>query len=177
MKRAAASVVIQWPDVIEADDLEQELWIWITESPSVRAKLVNGTMRDRHNLLVRKGHSVASATRKSNLRFAAEFHYSVDDAKAILGGDERGADSLDDLTEAMDQLRGRNPEQAEVIRRKYGEGEVLGTDAARKMLQRALVSLTDEMNRIVREKFDAYGGGPGSRKAISNQAAQAAIRV
>ncbi|WP_459957325.1 hypothetical protein [Nocardia sp. IFM 10818] len=177
VKRAAGSVVLQWPDVIEADDLEQELMLWILERPSVQARLEAGTARERHGLLVRHGHVIAADARKSRIRFAAEFHYSVDEVKALLEGRDRGADRLDDLTEAMDLLRERNDEQAELIAEKYGEGKSMGTDARRKMLQRALVSLTDEMNRIIREKFDAYTDGPGSRTALSNQAAQAAIRT
>ncbi|MGW1739991.1 hypothetical protein ACWCPQ_14395 [Nocardia sp. NPDC001965] len=181
--RAAGSVVLQWPDVISQDDLESELWTWVLARASVKDKLSESDSRERHKLLVRHGHILASEAREKNLRFAAEFEYSIDDARAVLTGVDRRHESLDDLTEAMDLLRGKNLAQADKIAKKYGYGEPMGSDAERKMLRRAEESLTTLMNQIAREKLSRFsetpgktlGGGPGSRQAVSNQAAQMSL--
>lgn len=174
VRKAVRSVQFQWPDVIEADDLEQELFMWVIQSPSVQAKLESGDAKSRHGLLVRQGHRIASEARKRNLRFAAEFEYSIDDVKAILSGKDRRHEALDDLTEAMNSLRETTPQYAEIIARKYA-GEELTGRADTNRLYRAHIALTDEMNSIVRQKFDAYTDGPGSRTVVSNAAAMAAL--
>ncbi|WP_458682252.1 hypothetical protein [Prescottella equi] len=172
--RAASSVVIQWPDVIDSDDLEQELWVWYLTSPKVREKLDSVPDRERHLLLVRQGHNIAAEAVKANHRFATTFAYSVDDVKAALRGEALSAALLDDFSEAMETLRERKDQNADVIRRRYGLGESLVSDSDRSALRRAHIALTDEMNRIVREKFDARSDGPGSKSVVSNATAQAA---
>jgi len=161
---------------MEQDDLEQELWSWVLQSPSVQAQLRESDDKMRHGLLVRQGHRIASQTRKDNLRFAAEFEYSIEDVKDILAGKDRRHDSLDDLTEAMQILRENSPQYAEVIARKYS-GEELTGRADTQRLYRAHTALTDVMNAVVRQKFDQYQDGPGSRTVVSNSAALAALDV
>lgn len=185
IRRAAGSVVFQWPDVIEHDDLEQELWVWLLERPSAREKLAGADPAERHKLLVRQGHLIASRTRIETAIFNNEFHYTVDEVKAILVGEDRSASSLDDLEEAMDLLRERNEGYADAIKRKYGEKLPPGSKQARDRLYHAHIALTDIMNAIVRSKFDGFnlsqtltyeeyqegpvdtlGDGPGSRTVV-----------
>lgn len=180
IRRAVSSVAFQWPDVIEQDDLEQELWVWYLERPSAQAKLGAADKSERHKLLVRQGHLIASRKNQENLRFAQEFTYTIDDVKNVLAGKDRRDDSLDDLDEAMNLLRERNADYAEAIKSKYGDHLTPSGRTESNRLYQAHLVLTDLMNQVYRDKASGFvafpgmtlGDGPGSRKAISNSTAQ-----
>ena len=173
IRRAARTAAYSWDGVVEADDIEQELWEWYLSRPSVQENLSTKTEDEAYSTFVWHANRVAADVHQSNLRFAADFEYSVDDARAVISGEDRRHESLDDLEYAMDALRAKNPDQAEILKAKFGLGEVMGTGARRMLLYRALENLTDLMNKSYRDKSARFvaepgktlGDGPGSRTA------------
>lgn len=171
VRRAASAVVSEWPGVVGVDDLAQELWVEILESPATQKVLAGKNSREMLNLLARMGHRIAARYRNSNARFSNQVQYSVDDIKAALSGHTLWGALLDDLAAGLESLRERSENYAEAIRLRYFERINPGPDADRKRLSRALEALTEEVNRQVRAKFarlDAspgrtLGDGPGTR--------------
>ena len=172
IRRASGSVVYSWPDVVEKEDLEQELWVWLMESPSAQRKLTSIPRDERHKILVRQGHLIASKISDHNKVFAGDVVYSVEEVKEALLGRNLGHDIVDDLADAMEILRDKNNGHAAAIRSRYGDREFPKEPAARMVLSRAIVSLTTEMNRVLRNKFAEHTDGPGTRQVLSNAEAE-----
>lgn len=183
VKKAAATVAWQWRDFIEADDLEQELWVWYLESGSVQAKLDSNTPEETHGLLVRQAHRIASETRRKYGQSVMDYEYSIDDARGALDGTDTRDFVQDDLEYALDELRDKNSEQSVLIREKFVHGLSMGSAARRQMLMRAVESVADLMNQSHRDKAYGYmefegctlGDGPGTRKVVSNATANSAL--
>ncbi|WP_378733625.1 hypothetical protein [Nocardia brasiliensis] len=171
--RAASAVVREWPGVIDAEDLGQELWLWILTSKSVQTKIVGSDDYLSYRLFVQHGHKIASAEAEKNVRFATNVQYSTDDVRKALDGQLRWAELLDDLTAAMEVIRARNPQYADAIRKRFGEKQK-GVDY--NAVKRGVIAVTEEMNRQARVKRAEYGDGPGARRVVSNAAAQTASK-
>lgn len=151
--RAARAVALEWPGVIEVDDLAQELWVQILESPATQEILSNKSARDQMNLLARMGHRTAARYRNDSARFSNQVRYSVDDIKDALTGRSLWPEIVDDIALGMDALRGRNASYADAIEMYLSDTRPTG-EVFRKRLQRAIEALTDETNAAVRQLFD-----------------------
>jgi len=173
-------VAFQWPDFIEADDLEQELWVWYLERPSAQFRIAGNSASETHGLLVRQAHLICSEARRKYGQSILDFEYSIDDARDALEGTETRDFVLDDLAYATSVLQDQNPAQAEVIREKFVLGVPMGSDARRMLLMRAVESVADLMNKSHKEKASGFlefegctlGDGPGTRSVVSNATAQ-----
>ncbi|MGW0245091.1 hypothetical protein ACWDYH_00475 [Nocardia goodfellowii] len=171
IRRAANAVVYEWPNVIEADDLAQELWVKILESPATQDVLAEKTSREQMNLLARMGHRIASRYRNNNLRFSVQVRYSAEDIKDALTGRSLWPEIIDDITLGIDALRQRNAGYADAIQRIREPDSEAMTPADRKRRERAIEALTETTNAVVRQLFAAYtdepgktlGDGPGTR--------------
>ncbi|GAA1585722.1 hypothetical protein GCM10009764_06080 [Nocardia ninae] len=171
--RAGSAVVREWPGVIDAEDLGQELWLWILRSRSVQDKLTASDDYLSYRLLVQHGHKIAAAEAEKNVRFATNVQYSTEDVRKALEGELRWAELLDDLTSAMEVIREKHPQYADAIRKRFGEKQK-GVDY--NAVKRGVIAITDEMNRQARVKRAEYGDGPGARRVVSNAAAQTASK-
>jgi len=155
VKTAAKIVASQWPGVIEADDVEQEIWIYLVESPGSALKALEAnTPKARARFLTRIGHQRASKARAAYDYFRGAYKYSVKEVKDLLASGGLSSDNQDrvrveytDLHEAFRALQDRNEGQAAALTRRYLLTESMETNADQKVLQRAVESLTDEMNR------------------------------
>lgn len=176
VETAAAEVARQWPDVIDAEDAAQEIWVRILESPQTVERLqgMDGTRQVR--ALIAIGSQIASEYRSSYELFSGQVVYSLADVevtllRGVLAGSQTTTQTERlDLDEALAMLKERSPHLHRALVDEY----VLGiydksSGSARKTLSRARVELTKLMNRVHASR--RYSDGPGSRKAISNSQA------
>jgi hypothetical protein len=87
--KAAKTVAFKWPNVVSEDDIKQELYLHLLESPGSVEKLLNEfSDKDRLNAIVAIGHKIANKERDAYDIFSGNFRYSVDEVRHIL---EEGA--------------------------------------------------------------------------------------
>ncbi|GAB4588693.1 hypothetical protein [Nocardia sp. IFM 10818] len=168
--RAAGAVEREWPGVIDAEDLAQELWVWILERPSVQKKFAESNDYLIYRLLTRHGNAIASEAASNRHRFAGTVFYGSEEVRQALKGNALSHDLIDDLEPAMETLKATNPRYADALRRRFGEREK-GVD--KHDVYRAVLALTEEMNRVARARRAEHEEGPGTRPVLSNATAQA----
>ncbi|WP_280350416.1 hypothetical protein [Nocardia abscessus] len=180
IRRAARSVAYQWPEVADADDIEQGIYLRLLESPGSVEKINEMEDAARYRAVVGIGHQLASEERDDYSHFSGNFAYSVDDVKSLL---QRGVlsypvsgfdSAVVDLRIAMDRLDDVAVDYAASIRSRYLWWEIPTRSTEKTTLSRALTALADEMNRSNRKRFAEHHDGPGSRTVVSNAAAKAA---
>src|SRR3954469_18385628 len=84
IKRASKSVGFQWPGVAESDDLEQDIFMRLLESPGSVEKILAMEDNARYRAIVGIGHQLASIERDDYDLFSSNFKYSVGDVKSLL---------------------------------------------------------------------------------------------
>jgi hypothetical protein len=168
--KAARKAAYGWPEMVDADDVEQEIWVRLLESPG-RAQLARRLPEDeRVGLLTMIGRQASSDLRDDYDHFHGNYFY---DRQEVVQHLENGALTNDtpcddpeilDITEAMSGIRDRHQI---LIRKRFVFGEFVGkTD--KDALGRAVTSLTRQMNRIHRNRQLPYEQGPGTRRVLSN---------
>jgi hypothetical protein len=174
--KAAKTVAMQWPTVVEQDDLQQDIYTHLLERPNVIEKLLTEfDDKNRLNAIIDLGHQIAKQERIDYEVFSGNFRYSVNEVKKLLEKQTFKDASLSrtstsgDLLEGMRRLREATPQYAEAIEKRYVNGESPATDADRKRSERALEALATEMNRSF--KSTKHDDGPGSRKPVTATAA------
>ena len=200
--KAAKSVTYQWPGIVEADDLEQDIYMKLLETPNSVEKLLNDfDDKQRLNAIIQIGHQIASKERADYDVFSGNFRYSVDEVRRLLenralhhedpslgsnwtisedyvkGGEFEDAvltklASETDLRNGMKRLRKANPGYADMIQRRYFTGESIVEGSDRTRLSRALTALATQMNRSFKRQFAERPDGPGTRKATHRRSAQ-----
>jgi len=166
IRKAARSVAFQWPGVVEADDVQQEICLKILESPGTAKKLLVMEDDKLYRFVLGMGHQIASDARTDYDHFSGQFYYSVDDVKTLLSQmltPTGFSDARIDLGLGVEKLADEYPRYYESIISRYMIGEVPKVNSEKIQLSRALTKLTDEMNRIHRTRVDEYDDGPGSR--------------
>ena len=200
VKEAAKSVANQWQRV-EEEDLVQNIWVRLLESPStldfLRA-VDSGAVRP---VLFRVARQIAAEDHHKQQVANGDFRYGVREVRrlleeGILKGQEEAitssnwgqtavkktgiadstcltASAFTDIVDGMVELRKRpGSRYFDLIVRKYVLGDKLEEEGGdRRASGRAIKSLTTSMNRNIKRDA-ADHDGPGSRKAISNRSAQ-----
>lgn len=175
--KAARSVAYQWPGVVDADDVEQSIYLKLLESPGTVDKLDGFEERAKYRFLTRMGHQIASRERTDYDYYKGSFNYAVDDVKNALKERilttsvfEKGQVEIGcDLFDALGALK---VEYVEAIYSRYAEDTVPKQGSAAQRLSDALTRLTDEMNKVAKRKFSAREDGPGTRASVTPAAAQ-----
>lgn len=179
--KAARAVAFEWPGVIDAEDLQQEVWVKLYESENYIKQISAMNGAQRHESLRRIGHQIASSYRASYARFSGNVHYGSEEVRKRLesgilkmrredigNGSETLTEFLD-LNEGLAILREKNQGHVDALFAAYvGLEYDRSTSAKRKFLERARNNLTACMNTAHRRRHAAHEDGPGSRKAISN---------
>lgn len=173
IKRAAKTVAYKWPQVTTEDDMVQSLSVRLLESSGSVDKLIEMEYDQRLSSLIRVGHQIASSERDDYDVFTGRFYYSVDEIKTMLkvltqrGRAKAFNSAFADLSNALDDLDEKNPDQVQAIRNRY----VLNTKTYDKdVLSRAIQSVTVQMNRSRANKEYDYNNGGRFR---NNSAARA----
>lgn len=74
----------RWNNMVDAEDIEQELWAWILESPSIQKYLSSGNKPQLSKALRRKSDSIASQERISYEHFSGQFSYTPAEVRHLL---------------------------------------------------------------------------------------------
>lgn len=169
VQRAATSAAYKWHGLLEAEDIEQELWVEILDSPATAGKLEGSDADLVTDLLARMADRICIKERDSYEHFSGQYRYSVNEAKTVVeafflrSGEELLID-LVDVEVAFDRLGETNPAQADAIFRRYALGETTtGNSAFNNSLTRGLTKLTDYMNRNFKDRGREHRDGPGTR--------------
>lgn len=172
VRKAAQSVAAQWPGVVEADDVEQEIYVNLLELKEENLRRLVDEF-DRDGLVKvfkeRQGYQIAARYRNDFELFSGNYRYSGEEVRSLLESgalvfaDEMTVTERVDLTNAMQRLEETSPQYAEAIVRRYLEGDAITTGAESRKAQRAVESLTREMNRSF-NKATAEHEGPALRK-------------
>lgn len=147
------------------------------------------TLKTQRAFLVHVAHRVASQVKTDYDHFSGNYMYDVEEVREILDkgllseepeGQFNPAES--DLLEGLTNLFKKNSNaHAEIVNRYRYFIMPDQLDSAGKMrLSRAVVQLTELMNRSGAERVRTYklgNGGPGSRKAMSNHDAEKITRL
>jgi hypothetical protein len=180
VQRAARTVARKWPDVIDEDDAEQEIWLRLYGNDYI-GTLADAETPSRRSVLNRIGGQVASQYRDDYEAFSGQVTYGTDEVRRMLTSGMLTRTDFDpssetlteyiDLHEAAKSLRDSDAAYAEIVWQTFVLKEPPGHT---QRVTRAVDALTREMNRVNRRRWSAHHDGPGSRKVISNEASRAA---
>src|SRR5690554_4468836 len=81
---ASKVVANQWPGVIQADDVEQEIYLRLLETSGSVEKLATMTSEERRNSLVHVGHQIGSRYKNDYELFSGNCYYGTEHVRAIL---------------------------------------------------------------------------------------------
>jgi len=169
IRKAAKTVAVQWPTVVDEDDLEQDIYVHLLERPgSVEKLLTEFADKDRFNAIIAIGHQIAAKERTDYEVFSGNFRYSVNEVRNLLEKRTFEDANLSRTSTSGDLLNGINQigeTHRQIIQRKYKAGERITTGAERTLLSEALTALTTQMNRSF--KSTRRDDGPGSRKPVT----------
>lgn len=174
IQRAARVTALEWPNVIDADDAEQEIvLLLLSDAYAVTAAGLDEKARLR--VLVKIGAQIASRYRGEYETFSGNVMYSTKEVRKLLDGGaltERGDRFDPGRADVQGSLADLSDDHRAILRARYAEGAAPSDARSRKQLQRAVDALTELMNRVRRKNTREHDDGPGSRKAISNEQAR-----
>ena len=172
VEKAASAVALEWPEVINAEELVQEIWLVLADRGYVETLRPLGTAA-RITTLRKIGHQIAMQYRAEHDWFSGQFYYSTGEVRALLKryleqGPRTHTERLD-LEEGWDILDKRNANYSETLVQAYIHRTYDNTTGTARMnLSRAVDALTRAMNSAHKRRHAAYEDGPGSRKAVRN---------
>lgn len=183
VKKAAEGAAWNWHGLLEAEEIESELWIEVMQSPATEESLRGRDANALARLLAFKANRVCAKERTAFEHYSGQYQYSVgevkDIAEKILTREGVVTCEVIDFMEALEKLIDRNPGYADLFLRRYADGETFSDQADRSRLSRALTKFTDFMNWNRRNEdrahehnhdkkwrcpkgYDSYEGDPGS---------------
>lgn len=183
VKKAATAAAWNWHGLMEAEEIESELWIEIAQSPATAEALRGREGPALSRLLAFKANRVCAKERTAFERYSGQYQYSVGEVKEIaaeiLTKSGKVTCEVMDFMDALQELISRNPGYADVFLRRYADGETFTNGVDRSRLSRALTKFTDFMNmhrrKVEREHdhnhakmwkcpsgYDSYEGDPSS---------------
>lgn len=173
IKRASKAVAIQWPGVVDDDDVEQSITMHLLERPASIEKIGAMDPKARYRAIVGVGHQIASQERADYDHFKGSYKYSVKELKELLrkgvlvDPPTRFQADVRDLQKALGLLEVKTPQYAKAILLRYADNEIPEAGADRERLSAALGALAGLMNRTHRTQFSARDDGPGTRQILS----------
>lgn len=145
-----------WP-TLDSDEIVQELWVRYLEDSWFRREVDRGASK---KFLRWAARAICSKELQDARKFTADYDYSVDTVWSIIRGNpEFGPMAREDFDEGLDRLCERNHDHYRLVLRRC-EGDIpKGPDKHK--LSRAVVALTDEINRAGRERESEWSDEPG----------------
>lgn len=151
VRKAAEQAETRWNKLLDADDIEQELWVFILESKAVQATLSALDDKDKVARLKKKADSICSKEKLDYERFTGNFLYTPADVRRILSrlaGDERILDDeAIDFGIGFEALEGEYPHYYEAVRDFYFFGRKVNNKSDEDLKRRAVDRLAELMNR------------------------------
>lgn len=173
VKKAARSAENRWNRMLDADDIEQELWLFVMESPSVQNYIRTQSDGEIVNALNIQADNVCAKERVDYDHFTGNFIYSPMDVRDIIAkiceGEEVAWDENVDLEIAMEEMRDYYPDAYVNLDRYFFQEEYAETGAEKMRKSRALEKATELMNRKRSQREADRTQGPGTRPAITKE--------
>lgn len=170
VKSAAFKAEQRWRNIMDADDIEQELWMFITTSPAVQEYLSTADKTQTASALLNKADSICSEERLALDRFHGNWHYNVAEIKSLLQryntSDPIPDEERFDLEESLEHLKAINIEYYDLLIDVYENGEVekYRQGNLQRRHARAHEKLTDIMNlkksEMKKERHEGLGTAP-----------------
>lgn len=163
----------RWNKIIDQDDIEQEIWLWLLERPSVQEQLRRANPAELAAVLKKSADQICSKERLDLDHFSGNYHYTPGEVRDLLEEigaeyDVHEADDKIDLQLGLDELLQYHPGYFEMIERKYQHGEEFERRTAEaKTSERAVDKLTEIMNRKRGQRERDRTEGPGTKPTIS----------
>ena len=171
--KVARAASVRWNGIMDPDDIEQSLWMFIMERPSVSTYMESHSDGEIVNALRRQADSICSEERAAYDYFAGNYHYNTGEVASMFSRlleDERLlSDERVDLQLGLDELKAFHPNYFERVQRYFIEGQPYSSSAEQRSKSRALEKLTSIMNRKRNERERNRTEGPGTRNARQHQ--------
>lgn len=171
VEKAARSVAGR-SNQVEWEDLSQDIWVWLLENPKQYDKYCE--MEDPYRNLVKVAKQEIYKQNSAYEHFTGNYTYTPGEVRGLL--DEYLLDvTLEsvsehvDLVEGLLMVRDDKPAYFKVIIDKWVHGIEPSNPAYQ---SRSIDKLTENMNQVNKSARYSYEG-PGSRRAVTNAAAQA----
>lgn len=175
VKREARLAESRWNNLISADDIEQEIWLFILENPSSQRFLSTAEPAQVASALRSRADVICSKERIDYDHFTGNFHYTPKEVRELLDtlGEEYDVHSADekvDLQLGLEELDQYHPEHSNTIEVVYGtpNGYDSKDVSARKRKQEAVDKLTELMNRKRGQRERDRTEGLGTKPKISS---------
>lgn len=172
VQREAKLAEQRWNYIIEADDIEQEIWLWMIERPGVQRQLQNANPAEIAAVLKKSADQICSKERLDLDHFSGNYHYTPGEVRGLLEEigaeyDVHEADDKIDLQLGLDDLLQYHPEYFDLIERAYYKGESFhrGSSDERRSFY-AVDKLTEIMNRKRGQRERDRTEGLGTRPSI-----------
>lgn len=168
VEKVARQAERRWNEFMPADDIEQELWLFIMTSQSVIDYLLQNNEALRVRALKRKADSICSNERMDYDHFTGNYSYVPKDVRRILENLTQERRNLDeeqfDLDEGLKVLKRKYPKYHEAVINQFWYGYPVGNNESEKKLrQRAVDKLADLMNRKHLQRVSEYTEGHSAR--------------
>lgn len=151
VKKAAQQAEKRWNKMLDADDIEQELWAFILESKAVQSTLSALDDKDKVARLKQKADSICSKEKLDYERFTGNFLYTPADVRRILSrlaGDERVLDDeAIDFGIGFEALEEEHFHYYEAVRDFYFFGREVKNKSDENLKRRSVDKLAELMNR------------------------------
>lgn len=167
VRKAAQQAETRWNKLLDADDIEQELWVFILESKSVQAALTGLSDKDKVARLKKKADSICSREKLDYERFTGNFLYTPADVRRILSrlsGDERILDDeAIDFGIGFEALEEEHFHYYEAVREFYFFGREVKNKSDEDLKRRSVDKLAELMNRKRSKREADRTEGPGTK--------------
>lgn len=172
VQREARLAERRWNNIIEADDIEQEIWLWMVERPGVQQQLQHANAAETAAVFKRSADQICSKERLDLDHFSGNYHYTPGEVRGLLEEigaeyDVHEADDKIDLQLGLDDLLRYHPEYFEVIERVYYHGEDFNINGGmQRRKERSVDKLTEIMNRKRGQRERDRTEGLGTRPTL-----------
>lgn len=171
VKKVARSTENRWNKMLDADDIEQDLWLFIMERPSVQEYLRTRSDGEIVNALKIQADNICSKERLDYEHFTGNFLYNPADVRDLLGRMTQEERVLDDeridFEIALEALRKEYEHYYDSIYSHYYMGYEYEDRAEKERTYRAIDKLADLMNRKRSQRSAERTEGPGTRPKIT----------
>lgn len=173
VKKVAQETHIRWARIMPADDIEQELWLYILEHPSTQEWMLTAKSSTMKSILAKQGDYICSKERLDYDHFTGNYNYNSQEVGALLeglvGGKSIKPDMAVDLQLGMEDLQKEHPQFFETLHDIYWERLDYSDTPKRKRKSRALSKLAELMNRKRSQREAERTEGPGTKPKITKE--------
>ena len=167
VRKTAQQAETRWNKLLDADDIEQELWMFILERPATQDYLRGKTAKEQINALRKTADSICSKEKLDYERFTGNFLYTPEDVRRILSrlaGDERVLDDeAIDFGIGFEALEEEHFHYYEAVREFYFFGREVKNKFDENLKRRSVDKLAELMNRKRSKREADRTEGPGTK--------------